>query len=433
MKGGVAELFDSFRKVVLPIATLLLLLKISYSSFDSTTDSLLQNLESSQNGSLPHDQPKQVSPGITSTSTNYSAKTGIRQQTCNIFVGKWVPYSKGPYYTNETNCVIDDRQNCMKYGRPDSDFIHWRWKPNDCELPLFDATQFLQLVRGKTLAFVGDSLARNQMQSLVCLLANASIPVDVSETTDTRYRRWLYKDYNFTIMALWSPQLIKSYDTDPTGDPYYSLMNLYLDKADDVWASQVDKADIVIISGGQWFFRPFLYYENDQLIGCHKCNQKNVTKHTHYYGYRMAFRTAFKTLLSMKKLKGRLVMLRPFSPAHFENGDWNNGGNCNRTRPFNNQEMKLDGYELKMYMIQLEEFKVAEKEGRKRGSVKFKLLDTTEAMVMRPDGHPNHYGHWPHEKKLPDCVHWCMPGPVDTWNELLLATLKMEGDEFIQR
>ncbi|KAJ8546277.1 hypothetical protein K7X08_018860 [Anisodus acutangulus] len=419
MKGGWAELFDSFRKVALPILTLVLLVKITFSSYNSTTDSLLQNLESNLNGS-------EIS------SMNHSEKSGIKQQKCNIFVGKWVSYPKGPYYTNETNCVIDDRQNCMKFGRPDSDFIHWRWKPDDCELPLFDAIQFLELVRGKTLAFVGDSLARNQMQSLVCLLASAIIPVDVSETTDTRFRRWLYKDYNFTIIALWSPELIKSYESDPNGDPYYSLMNLYLDKADDVWASQVDKADIVIISGGQWFFRPFLYYENDQLIGCHKCNDKNVTKLYHYYGYKMAFRTAFKTLLSLKKLKGRLVILRPFSPAHFENGDWNKGGNCNRTRPFKNQEMKLEGYTLKMYLTQLEEFRAAQSEGIKKG-VKFRLLDTTEAMIMRPDGHPNHYGHWPHEKKLPDCVHWCMPGPVDTWNELLLATLKKEAYGFIQR
>ncbi|KAG5624069.1 hypothetical protein H5410_009287 [Solanum commersonii] len=423
MKSGPAELFKSFRKIVLPILTLLLLLKITFSSFDTNTYSLLQNIES-----LPinHKAITQLlSPGI----TNNSEKTGEKQQLCNIFVGKWVPNPKGPYYTDETNCVIDDRQNCMKYARPDSDFLHWRWKPNDCELPLFDANQFLEIVRGKTLAFVGDSVARNQMQSLVCLLSSAAIPIDVSETPDTRFRRWLYKDYNFTIMALWSPLLIKSHETDPS----YTLMNLYLDKADDAWASQVDKADIVIISGGQWFFRPFLYYENDQLIGCYLCNDKNVTKQSHFYGYRMAFRTAFKTFLNLKKLKGRLVMLRSFSPAHFENGDWNNGGNCNRTRPFNNQEMKLDGYELKMYMTQLEEFKAAEREGRKRGSVKFKLLDTTEAMVMRPDGHPSYYGHWPNEKQIPDCVHWCMPGPVDTWNELLLATLKMEGDGFIQR
>ena len=232
--------------------------------------------------------------------------------------------------------------------------------------------------------------------------SQAAIPVDVSETPDTRFRRWLYKDYNFTIMALWSPLLIKSHETDPS----YSLMNLYLDKADDAWASQVDKADIVIISGGQWFFRPFLYYKNDQLIGCYLCNDKNVTKQSHFYGYRMAFRTAFKTFLNLNKSKGRLVMLRPYSPSHFENGEWNNGGNCNRTSPYKNEEMTLEGYELKMYLTQLEELKAAEKEGRKRGSVKFKLLDTTEAMVMRPDGHPSHYGHWPNEKQIPDCVHW---------------------------
>ena len=97
----------------------------------------------------------------------------VRQ--CDLFSGNWIPVSKGPYYTNATKCVIDDRQNCMKFGRPDTEFLKWRWKPNECELPSFDATQFLELVRGKSMAFVGDSLARNQMQSLVCLLASVCI------------------------------------------------------------------------------------------------------------------------------------------------------------------------------------------------------------------------------------------------------------------
>ncbi|KAL7184865.1 hypothetical protein ACSBR2_026918 [Camellia fascicularis] len=52
--------------------------------------------------------------------------------------------------------------------------MKWRWKPDECELPLFNAVQFLELVRGKTLAFVGDSVGRNQMQSLTCLLASVS-------------------------------------------------------------------------------------------------------------------------------------------------------------------------------------------------------------------------------------------------------------------
>lgn len=94
--------------------------------------------------------------------------------TCDMFSGKWVPYLGEPYYTNATCREIIDQQNCMKFERPDTEFLKWRWKPNECELPTFDALQFLELVRGKSMAFLGDSVGRNQMQSLVCLLASVS-------------------------------------------------------------------------------------------------------------------------------------------------------------------------------------------------------------------------------------------------------------------
>ncbi|KAJ1380813.1 PMR5 N-terminal domain, partial [Sesbania bispinosa] len=97
-----------------------------------------------------------------------SVSTEIKR--CDIFSGKWMPYPKGPYYDNETCHLIIDQQNCLKFGRPDREYLHWRWKPDECELQLFDATQFLKLVRGKKMAFVGDSVGRNQMQSLLCLL-----------------------------------------------------------------------------------------------------------------------------------------------------------------------------------------------------------------------------------------------------------------------
>ncbi|KAF5958455.1 hypothetical protein HYC85_005680 [Camellia sinensis] len=309
----------------------------------------------------------------------------------------------------------------MKYGRPDNDFLKWRWKPDDCELPLFDAVKFLEIVRGKSLAFVGDSVGRNQMQSLVCLLASATNPVDVSYTPDTRFRRWLYIDYNFTIIALWSPLLVKSEETNPQG----ILMNLYLDEPDSAWTSQIKNVDIVILSGGQWFFRPFMYYEKGKIIGCYACNKKNVTDLIIFYGYKRAFRTAFRTLLGLHNFKG-IVFLRAFSPSHYEQGEWNNGGRCERTRPFTKQQVRSDWYNLEMYNTQVKELKAAERRGRKKG-LRFRLLDTTKAMMMRPDGHPNHYGHWPEENKtIADCVHWCMPGPIDTWNEFLIQMLKME-------
>ena len=79
-------------------------------------------------------------------------------------------------------------------------------------------------------------------------------------------------------------------------------------------------------------------------------------------------------------------------------------------------------------MIQLEELEIAKKEGRKKG-LEFRLFDTTQAMLLRPDGHPSRYGHWPNENVTlyNDCVHWCLPGPIDTWSDFLLGMLKMEG------
>lgn len=95
---------------------------------------------------------------------------------CDIFSGEWVPNPEAPYYTNTTCWAIHEHQNCMKFGRPDTDFIKWKWKPYGCEdgLPVFDPLRFLEIVRGKTMAFVGDSVSRNHMQSLICLLSQVT-------------------------------------------------------------------------------------------------------------------------------------------------------------------------------------------------------------------------------------------------------------------
>jgi len=95
-------------------------------------------------------------------------------ERCDIFTGEWVPNPKAPYYTNKTCWAIHEHQNCMKYGRPDSEFMKWRWKPSECELPIFNPFQFLEIVKGKSMAFVGDSVGRNQMQSMICLLSRVS-------------------------------------------------------------------------------------------------------------------------------------------------------------------------------------------------------------------------------------------------------------------
>lgn len=228
--------------------------------------------------------------------------------------------------------------------------------------------------------------------------------------------------YNFTMAFFWTSHLVKSEESTKTG-----IFNVYLDEFDEAWTSQMAGFDYMMISAGQWFLRPLLFHEHGRVIGCHDCFLNNVTELGIYHGYRRAFRTAFKAILSSESYRG-ITYMRTFAPPHFENGLWNEGGNCLRTEPFKSKESPLEGQNLELYMTQMEEFRRAEREGRKKG-FKFRLLDTTQAMWLRPDGHPSKYGHWPQENVslYNDCVHWCLPGPIDIWSDFLLHMLKMEG------
>lgn len=260
----------------------------------------------------------------------------------------------------------------------------------------------------------------------ICLCFQAEWPIDVSFTPDEYFKRWKYPSYNFTIATFWTPHLVKS-EEGSTGPTNTGLFNLYLDEADEKWGSQIASFDYIILNGGHWFTRPMVFYEQQKIVGCHYCQLPNITDLTMYYGYRKAFRTAFRAINNLENFEG-IVFLRTFAPSHFENGLWNQGGNCVRTKPFKSSEAQLEGINLEFYMIQMEEFNSVKKEAIKKG-LRFRVLDTTQAMLMRPDGHPSRYGHWPHENVTlyNDCVHWCLPGPIDTWSDFLLEMLKMEG------
>ncbi|CAL5370784.1 unnamed protein product [Camellia sinensis] len=368
-----------------------------------------------------------------------ASKRGVAErEKCDIFSGSWVPDPDGPYYTNMTCREIQEHQNCIKFGRPDSEYLKWRWKPDGCELPMFDPYQFMELMRGKSLAFVGDSVARNHMQSLICLLSRekrvekVEEPEDVSEIPyGSQFKRYEYRNHSFTIEMFWSPYLVKTTQTDPTDPTQSRPFNLFLDEFDEQWTSKIEPFDYVIISAGHWFFRPTMFYLEGRLAGCLYCPQSNIPHLTSYFSYRRAFRTAFRAINSLSNYKG-LTFLRTFAPSHFEGGYWDKGGDCARKRPFRNNETSLEGYNLEFYSIQVQELKIAQRLGRRKG-LKYRLFDVTQAMLLRPDGHPSKYGHWPQAKVslANDCVHWCLPGPVDAWNDFFLELLKREGIDLV--
>lgn len=141
-------------------------------------------------------------------------------------------------------------------------------------------------------------------------------------------------------------------ETDPNGPTHTGLFSLYLDEFDATWTDHIEEFDYLIISAGHWFFHPLVFHENRNVVGCHYCLLPNVTDVPMFYGLRKALRTAFRAINSLENYKG-ITYLRTYAPSHFENGLWNQGGDCVRTRPFRSNETTLDGTNLETYMIQV--------------------------------------------------------------------------------
>uniref|UniRef100_M4CWR9 Uncharacterized protein n=1 Tax=Brassica campestris TaxID=3711 RepID=M4CWR9_BRACM len=189
------------------------------------------------NGSIP-------APLNSSSVTTSKSRTQIRdnEQRCDLFNGEWIPNDESPYY-NMTCWAIQEHQNCMQFGRPDTGFMRWRWKPDSCDLPIFDPNEFLEMVRGKSMVFV-----------------------------------------------------VKTTKPDPT-DPKSNFFSLYLDEYDNKWTSQINQLDFLIISSGHWFYRPLIFYENEKLSGCQYCSLPNTTELPLHYGYTKALRTSLRGIL----------------------------------------------------------------------------------------------------------------------------------------
>lgn len=164
--------------------TLYKTLTIVFSLVILTVIPLLYNLINYYSVFILNNSPKSPSSSFSSSSSG-NGKNGVfeklsnygneEEEECDMFVGEWIPNPNAPYYSSSSCWAIHEHQNCMKYGRPDGGFMQWRWKPDGCELPIFNPSQFLEIMRDKSLAFVGDSVGRNQMQSLICLLSRVCV------------------------------------------------------------------------------------------------------------------------------------------------------------------------------------------------------------------------------------------------------------------
>jgi xyloglucan O-acetyltransferase len=324
----------------------------------------------------------------------------------------------------------------MVHGRPDTGFLYWQWQPKDsrCKVPIFDASLFLQIIRNKHLAFVGDSMARNQLESLICLLSTASQPELVYQDNEAKkFRRWVFNEYNATVSVFWSPFLVKGSENDGYNGNQYNT--LYLDTANEKWASELDKIDIVVFSNGHWFLHKAMYYEGNRLLGCNSLEELNCTRFSFFPAFRKVIHTILKEATTRFYGSNKAVVVVTFTSGHFE-GDWDKFGACPKTAPYKEGEIEMPYLETEMHNSEIEEVELAKKKVRELGGrLRVEALDVTKLALMRPDGHPgpymfpNPFADGIKEKVQNDCVHWCMPGPIDTWNTILLEIMKKWRDQ----
>ncbi|KAH7685707.1 PC-Esterase protein [Dioscorea alata] len=354
----------------------------------------------------------------------------LKKEVCDLSVGEWIPKLAGPAYTHETCNQIPRYLNCLKNERPDTGYLHWRWKPSDCDLPPIDPLKFLNAMRNKSIAFLGASICHNLVVSLTCLLSKVEEAHDIFHDSAFNTRTWYYSSHNLTLYVIWAPFLIHYETIDNHGDKSQIDTHLHLDILDSKWTSEYNKFDYVVISGGPDFYRSSIIYENNQVIGCHYCPHLKLRNLATDEIYRKALQLSLKFIATSEHKP--FVILRTWSPSHYEDGELPNERVCSRTMPFREGEISGAPSDLKMREVEVEELQKAATIGARNG-VRMELLDTYHLSLLRPDGHPGPYGTYrpfdsDMKKKVQnDCLHWCLPGPIDTWNELLLKML-ISGD-----
>lgn len=331
--------------------------------------------------------------------------------TCDVSHGRWVFDEGYPLYTSNSCPFIDEGFNCEANGRMDKDYVKWRWQPYNCSIPRLNPVKMLELIRGKRLVFVGDSINRNQWESMLCLLQSAvSDPRRVYEARRRRITKnkgnykFKFADYQCSVEYYVTHFLVHESKAKVGLRRVNTLRIDTIDRSSLRWRG----ADILVFNTAHWWSHHKTkagvnyYQEGDQV-------------HPHL-DVSTAFRKALMTWSSWVDryvAPGKaLVFFRSLAPSHFSGGEWNSGGHCKEsTQPLND----TSGRQIPDKNMILEQVV-------KQMKTPVTILNITNLSGLRIDGHPSIYGRKPGRGPptgIQDCSHWCLPGVPDTWNELL--------------
>ncbi|KAI8064505.1 GDSL/SGNH-like acyl-esterase family found in Pmr5 and Cas1p-domain-containing protein [Gongronella butleri] len=296
------------------------------------------------------------------------------------------------------------------YLRNDKEFMRakdiagWRWQPSQCDKLEFDAFAFAKHLSKHPLLLVGDSISQLQYESLTCLLgsymellSNPSKNITGGDQT-IKPNQMAYAPADVDISSLKknepsvaylrSDHLVRVDDLELI-KPHEKEGKLFTKGHNFAWVQALENFDYIILNTGAHWHRDVEWgaaASQDELMDAFRRGMSNVFSH----------------LKEVVQPHQRVfVRSSPFGHAH-----------CSKyKKPVVNPLAPPTGqpgeYEWHMFALFDQVWKEWIDEEQ---DPRFTFFDVAPMTNLRPDAH---------SKPDRDCLHTCLPGPVDDWNRFL--------------